>query len=67
MTLDDLNKEDACKHLLEAPAPIVVGRLTSELRKYISLVEELKMLKRHRYIDEDKIDDLLTKYLPYEI
>lgn len=62
ITHEDLDKQDACKNLLEAPAPIVVGRLINELRAYVSLVDELKMLKRNRYLDEDKIDDLLTKH-----
>jgi len=35
MTLEDLDKQDACKHLLEAPAPLVVGKLIDELRRYI--------------------------------
>jgi predicted GTPase len=35
MTLEELEREDKIKHLLEAPAPIVVGKLIAELRRYI--------------------------------
>ena len=61
MTLQDLDKQDACKHLLEAPAPLGVGKLIAELRRYIQFTTELKQIKRHP-IDEDVIDALLQKY-----
>jgi hypothetical protein len=61
MTLEDLDREDACKHLLESPAPIVVGNLIAELRKYVSFVEEIKTLKC-QLLDEDDIDTLLEKH-----
>lgn len=61
MTLQDLDKQDACKHLLEAPAPLVVGKLIAELRRYIQFTDKLKQIKRHP-IDEDVIDALLQKY-----
>lgn len=61
MTLSELDREDACKHLLEAPAPLVVGKLIDELRKYMDFVDEIKTQKRG-LLDEDAIDTLLTKY-----
>jgi hypothetical protein len=33
--MEELEREDKIKHLLEAPAPIVVGKLIAELRRYI--------------------------------
>jgi hypothetical protein len=43
MTLKDLEKQDKCKHLLEAPAPDVVGKLIAELRRYIEHYGELPL------------------------
>jgi hypothetical protein len=61
MTLEDLDKQDRCKHLLEEPAPIVVGNLIVELRKHMALVAELKRRKRS-VMDEDDIDTLLKEH-----
>jgi len=63
MTLDDLDKQDRCKYLLEEPAPGVVGKLINELRKHMMFVAELKQVKRYRPgIDEDAIDELLRNH-----
>jgi len=56
MTLQDLDKQDACKHLLEAPAPLVVGKLIAELRRYIEIYGVLP-------IESDNISDR-TKLTP---
>jgi hypothetical protein len=61
MTLKELDRQDRCKHLLESPAPLVVGKLITELRKYVAFVDEIKTKKRG-VLDEDDIDTLLDKY-----
>lgn len=42
MTREDLEKQDKCKHLLDAPAPLVVGKLIEELRRYMDAIDELE-------------------------
>lgn len=63
MTIDDLDKQDACKYLLESPAPIVVGRLIDELRKYFAFVDSLKSNAKIHPIDEDALTELIEKHL----
>lgn len=60
MTLSDLEKEDSIKHLLESPAPVVVGKLIVELRKYIEFVNDIR--SRRSPLDEDDINELLERY-----
>lgn len=59
MTLADLDKQDTLKHLLDAPAPYVVGQLIDELRRYIAFVEELKS----RSYQSDIINGITIDYL----
>lgn len=41
MTHEHLNKIDTCRHLLEAPAPEVVGELVTELRRYMAALDAI--------------------------
>jgi hypothetical protein len=61
MTHEDLDKHDRCKHLLESPAPLVVGKLINEIRRYMKFVDEVKQIKRGN-IDEDVIDEILRRH-----
>jgi len=66
MTIEKLNKTDECRHLLEAPAPEVVGELIEELRrlrKVLALASEyiLGVNADHpRGMDDDR-DELLDR------
>lgn len=41
MTYERLNKIDTYRHLLEAPAPEVVGELVAELRRYMTALDAI--------------------------
>jgi hypothetical protein len=64
ITLENINKQDACKNLLESPAPIVVGRLIDDIRAYISFVDALTKQVRIHPIDEDDLNELIDKHIP---
>lgn len=51
MTIEHLNKMAACRHLLDAPAPEVVGELIAEIHRLRARIEDV--IKRPDYTNPE--------------